>query len=103
MKWHSLFATHSVPTHIGLKSWKTAQQTANCQINAVEAGQCELSTQESAIEAELLDISESTNRAERELSELATEIATVTSTCATAREILSRRVDEADKLLTRSE
>jgi hypothetical protein len=80
-----------------------AQQTINCRISALEAGQREVSAQHSAIEAELSELRESVNQTERELSELATEIGRVSSMSATAREMLSRRADEADERFTRSE
>jgi hypothetical protein len=56
----------------------------------------------SAIKAELLEVRESANRAERKVSELATEVGSVCSVAA-VRETLSRRADDADERLTRSE
>jgi hypothetical protein len=90
-------------SHIRVKSMNAAQQTIKCRLNALEAGQREFSVQHSSIEAELSEMRESADRTERELSEFATEIGRVSSTSATAREILSLRADEADERCTRNE
>jgi hypothetical protein len=49
------------------------------------------------------EMRESANRTERELSHLATEICSVCSASAAARETLSRRMDDEDDQLTQNE
>jgi hypothetical protein len=71
--------------------------------HALEAREREVSALHSAIEPEQSEVQESANRTEREMPELVTEIGLVSSASAAARETLSRRVDSADKQLTRSE
>jgi hypothetical protein len=79
------------------------QQTIICRVGILEAQQCEISVQTSAIEAGLPDVREFANRMERKLSELATEIQSVGSVSAAARESHSPRADEADERLIGSE
>jgi hypothetical protein len=90
-------------SHIHMKSMIAAQQIIICRMDASEARQREVLVHHSAIEAGLLEVRESANRTERELSELMTEVQLIGSMSKAAREAFFQRADGADERLTRSE
>jgi hypothetical protein len=73
------------------------------RFNAFEARQCDIAAQDSAIEAELSELRESANRMEHELSEMVTDIGTVSFAAAVSRRTLSRRTDKIDERLIHNE
>jgi hypothetical protein len=63
--------------HIRVKSTSAAQEMIVCRVVILEALERDVSADHSAIEADLLDVRESTNRAKRELLDLVREVRSI--------------------------